>query len=76
MATTQRISPTELQEALQGLNYPASKDDAIRKAEENGADEDAINALRSLSANTFSGPQDIAKAYGNDTEMSEDTDRS
>ncbi len=57
-------SPANVQKFLEGVSYPASKDDLIERAEENGAPEEVMETIRSLPADRFGGPQDVMKAYG------------
>ncbi len=48
-----KINPIELQKSLKGVDYPASKDDVVKAAEQNGADEEILEALGNMSDNTF-----------------------
>lgn len=57
-----RINPIELQKHLKGLDYPASKDDIVRHAESNGAEEEILDTLRSLKDGTYEKPTDINHA--------------
>ena len=57
-------SPIDLQKHLGGIDYPASKDDLLRTAEEEGADEDVLDAIRNLPGDQFDSPADVSKAYG------------
>jgi hypothetical protein len=52
---------TEVQKALKGVNYPASKDDLASHAEGNGADRDLVEALRGMDKNSFDGPNAVMK---------------
>jgi hypothetical protein len=61
-----KINPIELQKSLKGVDYPANKDDVVKAAEQNGADEDILEALRNLSDNTFEKPTDVSKALGDE----------
>ena len=56
------VNPIEGQKHLKGMNYPASKDDVVSKAQENGADENLLEQLRSVSRNEFSGPDDVMES--------------
>jgi hypothetical protein len=42
------INPIELQKHLSGLDYPASKDAIVKKAEDAGADSDTLDALKGI----------------------------
>lgn len=56
-------SADELDKYLKGMNYPASKDDLISKARSNGAPDDVIEMINSLSESHFKSPVDVAKAF-------------
>jgi len=60
-----KINPIELQKHLKGVDYPASKEDVIAKAKENGADQELQSALENLSDEQFETPADVNKAIGN-----------
>jgi hypothetical protein len=53
---------TEVQKALKGVNYPASKDELASHAEGNGADRDLVEALRGMDKSSFDGPNAVMKA--------------
>jgi hypothetical protein len=53
---------TEVQKALKGVDYPASRDDLARHAERNGADRELVDALRGLNKDSFDGPNAVMKA--------------
>jgi len=57
-------SAAELEKYLKGLNYPASKDDLLRKARENGAPSEVIDMINSLSESQFNSPIDVSRAFG------------
>lgn len=69
--TNRRPSAAELQAHLKGLNYPAKKEDVLNMARENGANEDVLRALESLSGDSFGGLQDIMRAYGGESALEE-----
>ncbi|MEZ5102019.1 MAG: DUF2795 domain-containing protein [Thermoleophilia bacterium] len=58
------MDPIEVQRRLRGMSYPATLDDVLEKAEENGADEELIDDLRSLEQEEFDGPDDLVRALG------------
>ena len=52
----------ELDEAtqyLQGVDYPASKEDLVTAAEGNGAPEELVERIRTLGRPDFSGPDEV-----------------
>jgi hypothetical protein len=55
------LSPIEVQKALAGASYPASRDDLVKLAEGNGNTELA-EALRGADTAQFSGPDDVMAA--------------
>lgn len=59
-----RISPIELQKHLKGTAYPASKDDLVKRAQDNKASEAILDQIRRLPLNTFESPKDVMKAFG------------
>jgi hypothetical protein len=52
---------TEVQKALKGVDYPASRDDLAAHAERNGADRELVDALRNMSKRSFDGPNVVMK---------------
>ncbi len=56
------MNPIEVQKHLKGMSYPASRDDLVATAEQNGADEELLGRLRDLSTTEFSGPDDVMEA--------------
>ncbi len=59
-----KINPIDLQKHLKGMSYPASKQELLDKAKENGADDEFQSALESLSDGEFETPADVNKAIG------------
>lgn len=55
------INPIHLQKALKGVDYPASKDDLISKAKDNGADDEVMTFLNGLPDREFGGPNGVTK---------------
>ena len=56
------ISPIDLQKALKGAEYPASRDDLVTLAKDNGADDTLVKKLVDAPADGFDGPNDVQKA--------------
>ena len=52
---------TEVQKALKGVDYPASRDELASHAEGNGADRDLVEALRGMRKSSFDGPNVVMK---------------
>jgi hypothetical protein len=55
-------NPIEVQKALAGIDYPASKSDVLDCAKGNGADDGLIDDLEKLPDDEFSGPDQVEKA--------------
>jgi hypothetical protein len=52
---------TEVQKALKGVDYPASKEELASHAERNGGGRELVEALRSMNADSFDGPNAVMK---------------
>lgn len=59
-----KVSPIEVQKHLSGVNYPASKQDLLEEAEEQGADETVRSTLAQLPDQQFETPADVSRAIG------------
>ncbi|MEE6257220.1 DUF2795 domain-containing protein [Plantactinospora sonchi] len=57
-----KLDAMELQEYLSGLDYPASKEDLVRWAQETGLDTETLQLLRSLPVDQFQSPNDVGDA--------------
>jgi trehalose-6-phosphatase len=51
-----------VQKALAGVDYPATKDELVKHAEERGADQDTLEALKRLPAKQDGGPNEVSAA--------------
>lgn len=58
------MNPAEVEQFLGGLNYPASKQQVVDRARDNGASEDVMDALDKLPDRTFNSPADVNRALG------------
>lgn len=54
-------SPIDIQKALGGMDYPASKEDIVKKAEGSKADQSVLDALGNLPEREYGAPTDISK---------------
>ena len=59
-----KVNPIQLQKYLKGMNYPARKADLIKRAEQNGADEQIRSTLEQLPDQEFNSAADVSKAIG------------
>jgi hypothetical protein len=56
------VDPIQLQKALGGVDYPADKERLVRHAEEQGADEQVLDALRKIPDRQYDGPNAVSAA--------------
>ncbi|MGY1726731.1 DUF2795 domain-containing protein [Geodermatophilus sp. SYSU D01062] len=54
------VSPIDLQKALKGMDYPASKDQILEHAK--GAGEEVLDALRKIDDREYEGPSGVSAA--------------
>jgi hypothetical protein len=50
---------TEVQKSLKGFDYPGSPDQLARHAENHGASDELVEALRGLHKDSFDGPNAV-----------------
>jgi hypothetical protein len=58
------MNPIDVQKNLKGVSYPASRDDLIAAAEQNGRDSELVEQLERLDENEFESPAEVMKALG------------
>ena len=58
------VNPIQVQKFLGGIDYPARKDELIKRAKKAGADQNVMNTLMSLARDDFNSPNDISEAIG------------
>jgi hypothetical protein len=56
---------------IQGIQFPARKDEIVVAARRNGAPEDVVASLEQLPANDFASPQELIDAYPHLEELEE-----
>jgi hypothetical protein len=54
------FNPDDARQYLEGVDYPASKEEVVSAAESNGAPEIMIRMLGGLSRPEYSGPEEVA----------------
>ncbi len=59
-----QVSPIDVQKHLRGVSYPAAKEELVAAARENGAPDDIVDALQSVSDDRFDSPADVMEALG------------
>ena len=55
-------SPIDIQKALSGMDYPASRDQIVAHAEQNGTDAEILDALRGIDDREYEGPSGVSSA--------------
>jgi len=60
----ERISASDLQTYLKGMDYPARKEDLIVHAQRNNAPESVIAAIRQFSDRTYQSAADVSEEFG------------
>ena len=58
------VNPIQVQKFLKGMEYPASKQDVIEHARQQGADENVCSTLEQMPEDEFETPADVSKAIG------------
>ncbi|HEY9616774.1 MAG TPA: DUF2795 domain-containing protein [Crinalium sp.] len=59
-----KVNPIQVQKDLKGIDYPVNKEDLIKHAKKQGADDNVISTLEQLSDEEFETPADVSKAIG------------
>ncbi|MBD2358271.1 DUF2795 domain-containing protein [Tolypothrix sp. FACHB-123] len=60
-----KANPIFVQKYLKGMDYPASTEELIQHAQEQGADEDVLSILEELPEDEeFESPTDLSEALG------------
>jgi hypothetical protein len=59
-----RINPVQVQKYLGGIDYPADKDQLLKRAQEKGADDNVVQTLKNLPMDRFNSPNDVSEAIG------------
>jgi hypothetical protein len=57
-------TPIQVQKFLGGVDYPADKSSLVKRAKDNGADENVLNALNQMPERTFNSPNDVSEEMG------------
>jgi hypothetical protein len=53
-----------MQQYLQGINFPANKEEVASGAEGNGAPQDFVDQIRNAAQDRFNGPQEVLQSVG------------
>jgi hypothetical protein len=57
-----KINPIQMQKHLKGVDYPASKEELVEHAKQQGADDNAIAVLEQLPDEDFESPTEVSQA--------------
>lgn len=57
-------SPSNVQKHLEGVRYPATKEDLLKSARQNNAPQEVLDLIEEFDRDEYGGPQDVMKAYG------------
>jgi hypothetical protein len=55
-------NPIQLQKHLAGVDYPAKRDDLVKAARSQGADDMTVKALQAIPDREYDGPNAVSKA--------------
>lgn len=58
-------NPAMVENYLKGVDYPASKQDLMDKARENGAPDEVMDTLSGLPDQSYDNPTNVTEAMGN-----------
>lgn len=64
-------NPLQLERYVSGLDFPASRDDLVRQATEQGAEEQVVETLRKLPATEYTGPESVSSALSEISDATE-----
>ncbi|MCZ2822214.1 DUF2795 domain-containing protein [Modestobacter sp. VKM Ac-2977] len=56
------VSPIDIQKALSGIDYPATKDDVVKHAQSQGGSEEVVDALKGIDDQEYDTPAAVSKA--------------
>ena len=51
-----------IQQYLQGINFPAGKEEVASNAESNGAPQDLVSQIRNAATERFNSPEEVLQA--------------
>jgi hypothetical protein len=61
-------APANVTQHLKGAHFPASKDDLLRLAKDNGAEGDVLEVLENLPGEQYASVAEVMKAYGDESD--------
>ncbi len=60
----QKVNPIQVQKFLKGVDYPVSKQDLLKKAKSEGADQNVMDTLQKIPDRQYDAPTDVTKEIG------------
>lgn len=57
-------NPIQIQKYLSGIDYPTDKQNLLKHAEKEGADDKVMDALRQLPDKSYNGPVAVSREIG------------
>lgn len=57
-------SAANVTQFLKNIDFPSRKDDIVKHAQQNGADEEVLKALRNLPDTEYTNMADVMKGFG------------
>ena len=58
------VNPIQVQKFLSGVDYPASKEEIVSTARDQGADDNVLSTLEQLGADNFNSPSAVSEDIG------------
>lgn len=58
------VSPAQVQDYLEGIDYPVNKNDLKKHAKDQGANQEVIDLLDKLPEKDYNSPVDVNKEVG------------
>ena len=62
--TDGHVNPVQIQKYLNGVDYPASKQDLVKKAKSEGAGDNVVKTLEKMGKDEFDSPTDVTETIG------------
>ncbi|MCW2577051.1 MAG: uncharacterized protein JWR28_210 [Modestobacter sp.] len=56
------VSPIDIQKALGGMDYPATKEQIVKHAQEHGGSDEVVKALKGIDDREYEGPSGVSAA--------------
>jgi uncharacterized protein DUF2795 len=57
-------NPVEVEKSLKGIDFPAKKQDLLKHAQQNGADQEVLETIKDLPREDYHTAADVTKAIG------------